>query len=120
MQKYPIFALMVSVATMFTQEVQSDRVEEASKIERSLEYFYKSLQNLFIGYEENPIDCNQNQKMKFDEIGYYKHLAKKGTRYYFEIYAGNLEANCILNVLLEHVKDDIYILQERYDELNQP
>lgn len=74
MQKYPIFALMVSVATMFSQEVQSDRVEEASKIERSLEYFYKSLQNLFIGYEENPIDCNQNQKMKFDEIGYYKHL----------------------------------------------
>lgn len=122
--KLPLFfatiAIMVSVAAICSQELQSNREEKTRRIERSLENFYRPLRNLFIGYEENPKDCYQNQKAKINEIGCYRHLAEKKALYHFEMCIGCMGTNDALNELLKQVKDDIYILQKRYDELNQP
>lgn len=114
---YPMFlsiiAILLSCYTINSQGIRSHREEEIRRIEKSLENFYRPFQNLFIGYEQNPIDRYQEQKTKFLEIGCYRHLAESRTRLYFEKYT---QDNDSLKELLKQVMEDINMLQNKYNE----
>lgn len=105
-----IFLTFVAINSSLTQ---SHRQEEIRHIEKSLENFYRPLRNLFIGYEQNPIDCYQEQKTKFLEIGCYRHLAEPKARLYFDNCPQDNES---LKELIKRVKEGIDMLQKKYKE----
>lgn len=112
---FSIVAILLSNYAIFSQERQYHRQEEIRHIEKSLENFYRPLQNLFIGYEQNPMDRYQEQKTKFLEIGCYSHLAEPETRECFKEYQQDNES---LGKLIGKVNEDIKILQNKYKEKN--
>ncbi len=108
-----IFAVLFSFSSIYIQGTRSHSQEEIRHIEKSLENFYIPLHNLFIGYEQNPMDRYQEQKTKFFEIGCYKYLAEPETCECFEKYQQDKES---LNELIDKVKKDINLLQNKYKE----
>lgn len=110
---FSIIAVLFSYSAIYTQGTRSHRQEEIRLIEKSLENFYRPLQNLFIGYEENPIDCYQEQKTKYLEIGCYRHLAEQRALQYFNKCPQDNES---LKELIKQVMDDINTLQNEYKE----
>lgn len=57
--------VLICYSAIYTQGTRAHRQEEIRHIEKNLENFYRPLQNLFIGYEQNPINCYQNKKQSF-------------------------------------------------------
>lgn len=114
---YPMFlsivAILLSCYAINSQGVRSHREEEIRRIEKSLENFYRPLQNLFIGYEQNPMDCYQEQKTKFLEISCYRHLAEPRALSYFE---KCIQDDDSLKELFKQVMEDINMLQNKYKE----
>ncbi|BBL63969.1 hypothetical protein [Methanosarcina mazei] len=106
-------AVLFSYSAIYTQGTRAHRQEEIRLIEKSLENFYRPLQNLFSGYEQNPIDCYQEQKIKFLEIGCYRHLSETRALLYFEKCPQDNES---LKELIKQVMEDIDMLQKKYKE----
>jgi hypothetical protein len=86
-------------------------IEGMRHVGRSLELFYRPLQNLFNGRDNDLIKIYENNKVKYNKIGYYLHLAEPGVRTDFEKYP---QTNENLENLLKQVRKDINALQDKY------
>ncbi|HEY3361297.1 MAG TPA: hypothetical protein VGK06_05540 [Methanosarcina sp.] len=109
------FAAIVIITTLGLAEVYIN-LEGMSHIERSLELFYRPLQNLFNGQDNDLIKICEENKVKYNEIGYYLHLAEPDVRTYFEKYP---QTNENLEDLLKQVRKDINALQDKYEQLKE-
>ncbi|MPM45308.1 hypothetical protein SDC9_91994 [bioreactor metagenome] len=107
-----IVAVLFSYSTIYLQGTRSHRQEEIRLIEKRLDNFYLPLHNLFIGYEQNPMDRYQEQKTKFLEIGCYSHLAEKEA---FELFDKCQDDDSLIK-LIDQVRKDINMLQNKYKE----
>lgn len=110
---FTIVAILLSYVAVYSQGRRAHREEEIRQIEKSLENFYRPLQNLFIECEQNPMDCYQKQKIKYLEIGCYRHLAEPRALLYFEKCPQDEES---LKELIKQVIEDINMLQKKYEE----
>lgn len=109
-----VFAAIPIILTLGLAEVQitqTEKAEDMRRIERSLEMFYRPLQKLFDGHENNPSGYD---KIKYDEIGQYRHLAEPNTLSCFETCP---QTNETLKELLKYVREDIHTLQNNYKNL---
>lgn len=119
-----VILLFFSWATMYLEmtrfRIEDEirrKVDRISLIEKSLENFYRPLQNLFIDYEDNPMGCYQNNKAEFFKIGCYRHLSEKRTFRCFEIFTRCMSTDTNLKKLLSQASEDIKLLQKEYEYL---
>jgi hypothetical protein len=109
------FAAVVIIATLGLAEVYIN-MESMKHIERSLELFYWPLQNLFKGHDSDLIKTYEGNKEKYNEIGYYLHLAEPDARSYFDT---SPQTNENLEDLLKQVRKDINTLHDKYEQLKE-
>ena len=98
------------------QMTQEEKAEEIRHIERSLEMFYRPLQDLFNGHDGNEMNIYEDKKEKYNEIGYCRDLAKSDALRYFEKCQ---QTNENLKDLLKQVDKDISDLQDTYKQLKE-
>ena len=111
------FAVLFGAGSIiFTSQAlkQVQKAEEIKHIGQSLVSFYRPLQNLFNGHDDNPINVYESNKEKYYEIGCYRHLAEPYTRLYFETCP---QTNESLKNLLKQVREDILNLENKYKQL---
>lgn len=109
-----IAILISGVSFCYSSETikQTERIEKIRRIEKSLECFYRPLQNSFKDHEDNPITVYN--KTKYDDVGCYKHLAEPNTFRCFEVCP---QKNETLKELLHYLREDIHTLQSSYKQL---
>jgi hypothetical protein len=95
---------------------QVKKAEEIKHIGQSLIKFYRPLQNLFNGHDDNPIDVYESNKEKYSEIGCYRHFAEPDALRYFETCP---QTNESLKDLLRQVREDIPNLEDKYKQLKE-
>lgn len=109
---FSITGIMISQYTIYVQQLNYEKDEKIIQIEKSLESFYRPLQNLFNGHEDDPITAYN--KIKYDDIGCYRHLAEPNTLRCFETCP---QTNETLKELVRYVREDVHTLQDNYKKL---
>lgn len=113
---FAVMAIIISIGLTDISIIQKKTEEEIRFIELSLTNFYRPIQNLFYGQDDNPIIIYESNKKQYYEIGYYRHLAERDALRYFEICP---QTNENLRDLLRQVRKDIHALQEKYKKLKE-